>query len=79
MKSTTNIKPKYYADIKAYDYLPDKHLDFIDSMAYSMSSYILETENKYVSMHIKKKPNYLPNFIYYWIIKRLLVITHFKK
>lgn len=68
--------------MKLENYLKEtdkKHSDLIDSMAYMWSSQIFKFKEDYMLLYIKKKPKYIPNFMYKWILKKVVVLAEFTK
>jgi hypothetical protein len=55
-----------------------KHSDMVDSFAYMVASQVFKYKENYTLMYIKKKPKYLPAFIYKWILKKVLIMAEFK-
>jgi len=49
----------------------------IESYIYAQSIIQAETIDGYVKMHIKEKSKWLPNFIYQFLLKKLLVMNNF--
>jgi len=56
-----------------------KHSDFIDAYAYMIAAQEADLLNKYVLLHIKKKPWFLPKKLYDWILSKILVLSTFQK
>lgn len=50
----------------------------IESYLYAKSIHQAETIDGYVNLHIKKRPKWLPNCVWQWLLKQLLVLEHFK-
>lgn len=58
-----------------YDYSKDR----LDTMIYMVSSRKVNIiMDDYISCHIKKKPKFMPNFIYKYLLKKLFVLDNFK-
>ena len=55
-----------------------RHSDVIDSYAYLIASQMAKLRDEYVLIYIKKKPKYLPDFLYKWIVKKIVVIAEFR-
>ena len=49
--------------------------DITEELAKDMSYKI----DRYIKLHIKPKPKYLPIFVWNWLLKQLLVLEEFKK
>jgi len=56
----------------------DKHSDMVDSFAFMVATQMAKIQNDYFLLHIKQKPKWLPNFIYRWIIGKVIVLNNFK-
>ena len=68
-------------ELKVNNYIQktdNKHSDMVDAMSYKISAQIFKLKEEYVLLHIKKKPRYLPEFIYKWILSKILILTTFK-
>ena len=68
--------------MKIKDYLIDtdqRHSDFIDAYAYMIAMQMAKIREDYILLYIKKKPKYMPNFLYKWLIKSFVVVAEFKK
>lgn len=58
---------------------PNKYeSDWIDSLVYMMSAEMAKEIDGWISLHIVKKPWWIPQFIYLWLISKLFVINKFK-
>ena len=55
-----------------------KHSDLVHSMAYAVASQMYKYRDDYVLLHIKKCPCYIPDFVYKWVLKQVLVMSNFK-
>lgn len=56
------------------------HFDLINSNIYGLVALSrAEFTEKYFLLHIKRKPKYMPQFIYKWFIKNLVVKSEFRK
>ena len=56
-----------------------KHSDFVDAIAYAIAGRMIKMRDEYLLLYVKSKPWFIPEFIYKWILKKLLVIAEFKK
>lgn len=68
--------------MKIVDYLQEtdnQHSDVVDAFAYSMASQMAKIRNDYFLIYIRKKPKYLPEFIYRWFLSKFVVLAEFKK
>ena len=50
----------------------------VDAMAYAWADHVFKMKNEYVLMYIKKRPWYIPEFLYKWVIGKVLVRASFK-
>lgn len=67
---------------KLRDYLEEtdpKHSDAVDVLAYLIASHEAKMRDEYVLLHIKAKPRFLPEFVYKWLLKKLVVLSMFKR
>ena len=55
------------------------HSDMVDSFAYMMAAQEAALREQYVLLHIKKKPWYLPELFYKFILQKVLVLSSFKR
>jgi len=53
--------------------------DVMRKHAEYMANIEAETINAYYLLCIKKKPKYLPNFLWHFLIKRIIVLANFRK
>lgn len=56
-----------------------RHSDMVVSIAYMIASQYAKLHEDYVLLHISKKPWYIPEFVFKWVLKKVLVINRFKK
>jgi len=54
------------------------HSDMVDAYAYMIAGHYAKLKDDYFFIYIKKKPKYIPNFIYKWFIKKFVVFAEFK-
>lgn len=54
------------------------HDDLIDSMAYMVAGLEARMRNEYCLMYVNARPWWLPDFIYKWILKKVLVMANFR-
>lgn len=47
-----------------------KHRDMVDAFAYMFASKYAKLKDDYFFLYIKKKPKFMPSFIYKWFIKK---------
>ncbi len=69
-----------YMNIK--DYLKEtdpRHTHMIDSVMYMFAVHEAEVRNCYLLLYVKKKPWWMPEFVYRFILKRVLILNEFKK
>lgn len=67
--------------MKIENYLSDtepKHSDMIDSLMFAFASQEAKLRDEYILLYVKKKPWYIPDFIYKWFLKKFLVLSSFK-
>ena len=58
---------------------PARHHDhFVDSVAYMVAGMEAKLLNDYCLLYIKQRPWWLPEIVYRWMLKRILVLAHFK-
>ena len=60
------------------DYLTktdSKHSDMVHSYAYMIASQYAKLKDDYFFIYIKKKPKWMPSFLYRAVIKRLVVLN----
>lgn len=57
----------------------DIHQDMVNTVAYAIASRYAKIQDDYFFIYIKKKPKYIPEFIYRWFLKRFVVLNYFKK
>jgi len=57
----------------------ERHSDLVDSMAYAFAAQMYKYRDDYVLLHIKKCPKWLPEFVYKWVLSKVLVMNNFKK
>jgi len=65
-----------------YNYIENtdpRHSDLIDSRAYMFACQEAKFRDEYLLLYIKKKPYWLPNFIYEWLLSKLFVLAYFKR
>lgn len=70
-----NIDENFYK-IKDTD---KRHSDLIDSIAYMFANREAEFIDRYMLLFVKKKPTWIPDFVYRWMMKKILVVVEFKK
>ena len=56
-----------------------RHSDLVDSMAYAVATQMYKYRDDYVLLHIQNCPKWLPEFVYKWILSKVLVMDNFKK
>ena len=56
-----------------------KQDDVIAKHAYMMADKQAQTINNYCKLYIKERPKWLPDFLYKWIIGKVLVLAMFQK
>ena len=56
-----------------------RHSDLVDSMAYAVATQMYKYRDDYVLLHIQNCPKWLPEFVYKWILSKVLVMDKFKK
>ena len=47
--------------------------------AYMIADKQAQTINEYCKLYIRERPKWLPEFIYKWVLKQVLVLAYFKK
>ena len=50
----------------------------IEKYAYAMANKQCEIIDGYCKLYIKKKPKYLPEFVYKYILKKVVVLANFE-
>lgn len=63
---------KYY--LKETD---SRHSDMVDAFAYRIAAEMAKIHNDYFLIHIKKCPWWLPEFVYKWILSKVLELSRF--
>lgn len=67
-------------NIKSYLVETDsRHSHIIDAYCYAFAAQEFKARGAYILMYIKKKPHYIPEFVYKWILGKLFVLSEFKK
>lgn len=54
-----------------------RHSDFVDAYAYAIAAQEAKLREEYLLIHIKKKPKFMPDFLYKFILRRVVHITRF--
>jgi coproporphyrinogen III oxidase len=57
----------------------DHHRDMVDSVAYAMSAKYAKLKDDYFFIYVKKKPRYIPLWLYRWILQKVIVLANFKQ
>jgi len=70
-------KEKYTIPENFLDITTSKHSDFIDSVAYMHASLVFKYREEYCLLYIKKKPKYIPEFVYKWIVSKIVHLAKF--
>lgn len=56
-----------------------RHSDMIDAYCYAFAAQEFKAREEYILMYIKKKPYYIPEFVYKWILGKLFVLAEFRR
>lgn len=56
----------------------EKHCDMVDAYAYMIAAQYAKLRDDYFFLYIKKKPWYIPQWLYKWFIKMFVVVVNFK-
>lgn len=68
-----------YNSIEAYLQNTDpRHSDMIDVLAYGIAVREAKLKEAYFLIHIKLKPKWMPDFLYKFILRRVVHLTMFK-
>ena len=57
----------------------ERYSDVVDSVAYAVATQMYKYRDDYVLLHIQNCPKWLPEFVYKWVLSKVLVIDNFKK
>ena len=55
------------------------HDDWLEGLAYKIAAEYAKLREDYVLLYIKKRPKWLPEIIYRWILGKVLVLANFRK
>ncbi len=55
-----------------------KHSDMIDSIAYMIAAEEAKITDEFILLHVKKRPWWMPERLYRFIIRQVLVMAKFK-
>jgi hypothetical protein len=55
------------------------HSDFVDAYAYMIAGLEAKLRGEYLLLYVKKRPTWFPDFLYRWILSKVLVLTVFKR
>ena len=56
-----------------------RHSDMVDAFAYAIAAQEARIQDEYVLLYVRAKPQWVPGFVYRWLLSKLLVLTFFKK
>lgn len=69
----------YSSGMKNYEEeITEQQLNYLKNVSEMRSIALIKQTNEYVCLHVNKKPKWIPKFMYYWIMKKLLNLTYFK-
>ena len=71
-------EPSYILSRALQDTDP-KHSDFLDAFAYMVSAKEYAIRGEYLLLYIRKRPVFIPEFLFKWMLSKLLVVALFKK
>jgi hypothetical protein len=57
----------------------EHHDHIVDSFAYMVAGMEVVLLNEYCVAHVRRKPWWMPEFVYRWLVSQLLVLSRFRK
>lgn len=73
------MKQEYTIPENFLEITKNYHSDFVDSVAYMHASLIFKYREEYCLLYIKRKPKYLPELIYKWLVSKIVCLAKFNK
>jgi hypothetical protein len=57
----------------------EHHDHIVDSIAYMVAGQEVELLNEYCVAHIERKPWWMPDLVYRWLVSQFFVLSRFRK